>query len=375
MLTSKERINLALNHQEPDRVPLDIGGINNTCMHLEIEKKVKQALSLEDHGYLIKSTVQKVVVPDQSIVDHFGVDTCSIYFNETRPWIENEDGTFTDMWGLTHKINPDGYYYNTVAHPLAEIDTLEGLSRCQFPKPTEYMVEGLRERIEANNDKFCILEGFREPMVGLPANLRRNDNFYVDLIANPEFCDALHEKILDYYIKLIDFMMERVGDGIDIVKVADDMGAQNALLFSPRTYRKMIKPWQKKLYEHIKVKHGKRILLHSCGSIYPIIGDLIEIGVDALNPVQISANKMAPEDLKREFGKDITFWGGGIDTQKVLPYSTPDEINREVKKNMEIFKTGGGFVFAPVHNVQPNVPVENVLAMYDAYREYSAYEH
>lgn len=373
MLTSKQRVMAVLNHEIPDRVPLDIGGINNSGMHVIIENKLKKDLNLVDHGTIIKSRGQQVVVPDPSVLDYFGADTCSIYINETREWIKNPDGTFTDMWGIGQKLNPDGYYYNMCKHPLEDIEDIEGLESYQFPEPTEYMVEGLSERLDANRDKCCILEGLREPMFGLPSWLRRNDNFYVDLLLNEEFCDALHEKILAYYKTLIDFVMTRIGDRIDVVKFADDMGAQNALLMSPETYRARIKPYQAALYGYVKEKYKKKILLHSCGSIRPIIGDLIEIGVDALNPVQISAEDMDPESLKREFGSRITFWGGGIDTQQVLGVASPAEIRAHVRRNVEIFKKNGGYVFAQVHNIQPNVPIENILAMFEAYREVADY--
>ena len=372
-MTSKERVMMALNHEEADRVPLDIGGINNSCMHEIVEKQVKERLNLEDHGSLIKAINQGIVVPDDSITDYFGADTCCLYFNEVRPWIDNGDGTFTDMWGVGQKLNPDGYYYNMVSHPLEDAEEVEDLEGFDFPEPTEYMVEGLVERAKAHADKCCILEGFREPMFGLPSWLRRNQNFYMDLLANEEFCDALHEKILNYYYRLIDFIMERVGDYVDIVKFADDMGTQNSLLMSPETYRERVKPYQAKLYGYVKDKYHKKILLHSCGAIEPIIGDLIEIGVDALNPVQISAAGMEPEKLKSKYGKNITFWGGGVDTQHCLNVGTPEDVREQVKTNLEIFKKGGGYVFTQVHNIQPGVPVDNILAMYETFHEYCDY--
>ena len=372
-MTSKERVLAALNHEEADRVPLDIGSTNNTSMHKTIERAVKERLNLEDNGYLIKSTYQGIVVPDQSIVDHFGVDTCSIYINDTQPWIDNGDGTLTDMWGIGYKYNEMNQYYDMVTHPLEDAEEIEDLDSWTFPEPTEYMVEGLSERIEANSDKACVLEGLRENMLGLPSWLRKNENFYVDLLINEDFADALHEKLLAGYKVWIDFIMERIGHGIDIVKVADDMGSQTSTLISPETYRARIKPYQARLYSYIKEKYNKKLLLHSCGAIRPFIGDLIEIGVDALNPVQISAVGMEPEGLKRDFGNNITFWGGAVDTQHILSVGSPEEVKKQVKENMEIFKPGGGFVFAQVHNIQRNVPIDNVLAMYEAYSENADY--
>lgn len=372
-MTSKERVMAALNHEEADRVPLDIGGINNTTMHELVEDQLKESLGLEDHGTIIKSREQGVVVPDDSVVDYFGGDTCSLYINEAQPWCDNGDGTFTNMWGIVQKMNPDGLYYNMVGHPLEEAETIEDLDQLQFLEPTEYMVEGLAQRADVHKDKCCILEGLREPMFGLPSWLRRNQNFYMDLLADEDLADALHEKILAYYIPWIDFIMERIGDKVDIVKFADDMGTQNSLLMSPDTYRERVKPYQAKLYQHVKEKYGKKILLHSCGAIEPIIGDLIEIGVDALNPVQISAAHMEPEHLKKTYGDKITFWGGGVDTQSCLNLGTPDDVRNQVAYNLNTFKPGGGYVFAQVHNILPGVPIENILAMYETFQKNALY--
>lgn len=372
-MTSKERVMTALNHEEADRVPLDIGGINNTCMHELVEREVKEKLGLEDHGSLIKARSQGIVVPDQSIVDYFGADTCSIYINEVKPWTDNGDGTYTDMWGIGMKLNPDGYYYNRISHPLEDVETIEDLDKYVLPEPTPYMLEGLSERLDANQDRCCILEGLEEPMFGMPSWLRRNENFYMDLVADPDLCDALLGKLLNYYKKLIKYIMEPLGDRIDIVKVADDLGAQNSLLLSPETYRERIKPFAAELYAFIKDNYHKPILLHSCGAIRPLLNDLIEIGVDAINPVQISAKGMNPEELKAEFGDRITFWGGGVDTQHVLNLGTPEDVHEQVKKNLLTFKEGGGYVFAQVHNITPGVPYENIMAMYETYEKYANY--
>ena len=372
-MTSKERVLAALNHQQPDRVPLDLGGINNTCMHELIEEEFKQRLGLTDNGYNIKARSQRVVIPDKSVVEYLGVDTCSIYINEVRPWIDNGDGTFTDMWGIMLQKNPDGLYYNRISNPLKHIEKIEELDEYILPEPTAYMLEGLSELLDENADKCCILEGLEEPMFGLPSWLRRNDNFYVDLLINEELCDALLRKMLEYYKKLLNFIMEPLGDRIDIIKVADDLGAQDSLIMSPDTFRDRIKPYMAELFSFIKKEYNKKILLHCCGAIRPIIPDLIEIGVDALNPVQISAAGMDPKSLKAEFGDKLTFWGGGVDTQAVLNYGSPEDVRKQVKENIEIFKQGGGFVFAQVHNIQPGVPFENIKAMYDTYNEYAKY--
>lgn len=365
----------SLNHQEPDRVPLDIGGINNTAMHQKIEAELKAHLGIQGGRPEIRAYNQLITVPDERILEHFQVDTRSIYFEEDRPWKEIDDGIFEDQWGLRYKLNPDGNYYNFCGHPLAEAKSTADIEAYQFPDPrAEVRIAGLEERAQAYGGEYClVLEGMREAMFGVPSWLRGQTNFYMDLVANPAMVNALLDRMLEFNLELIDFVLEHLGPYLDVVKLADDLGAQNNLLISPAMYREFIKPRQKVLYEHIKKKGDYKLLLHVCGAVRQIIPDLIEIGVDAINPVQTSAAGMDPTELKREFGRDLTFWGGGLDTQQVLPFESPEAVRREVKKNLEIFKPGGGYVFAQIHNIMPGTPLENILAMYDAFKENAAY--
>jgi len=375
-MTSRERVLAALDRKKIDRVPLDIGGINNSTMHETVEKELKKKLGLKDNGTRIMAISQGVVVPDESVLEYFGCDTRSIYINETRPWrYDEKKDLYYDQWGIGLKRNPDGFYYNNYEHPLANAVDPKDLDAYEFFEPNEAILEGLEERIDSYQGKYClILEGLREPMFGLPSWLRGMENFYVDLVSEDGMVDALLDRILAHYIRWTDYILDRIGSKLDVLKVADDMGSQSSLLMSPATYRQHIKPRQAVLYSHMKKKcPNARLLLHSCGAIRPILDDLIEIGVDAINPVQISASGMDPQELKAEFGSRITFWGGGVDTQQVLQFATPAEVKREVKKNMEIFKAGGGYVFAQVHNIMPGVPVENILAMYEAYAENAGY--
>ncbi len=375
-MNPRERVLAALEHKEADRVPLDIGGINNSTMHATIEQELKKKLGLKDNGTFIMATNQGVVVPDDSVLEYFGSDTRSIYVNEVGPWRhEKGSGIFYDQWKIGLKLNPDGYYYNNCVHPLASATTPEDLDKYEFFEPNEAIFEGLEKRIQRYKGHYClILEGLREPLFGLPSWLRGTENFYIDLVSEDGMADALLDKILAHYIKWTDFILDRIGDELDILKVADDMGTQTSLLISPETYRQHVKPRQAKLYAHMKRKcPNAKLLLHACGAIRPLLGDLIEIGVDAINPVQISAAGMDPKELKNEFGSKLTFWGGGVDTQQVLQFATPPEVKKEVKKNMEIFKKNGGFVFTQVHNIMPGVPIENVIAMYEAYAENAAY--
>jgi uroporphyrinogen decarboxylase len=373
-MTGRERVLAALNHTEPDRVPLDLGGTNNTCMHAEIEKKVKKYLGLKDNGTVIKATMLGIAQPDDSIMEYFKPDVCCLFLNEQKPWEYHADGDYyTDAWGIGYKKNPDGYYFNFCEHPLAAAEVVEDIEKYECPMPSEQMLDGFAERLAKYPDKCIILDGLRSPIFSLPSWIRGEENFYCDLVSDDGMLTALLNKMVAVHLDLLDFVIDRIGDKLDIIKFADDLGAQNSLLMSPEVYRRHIKPRQEILYKHARERTGCKVLLHSCGSIRPIINDLIEIGVDALNPIQISARGMEPEGLKKDFGSRITFWGGGIDTQNTLPFASPEDVRRGVAKNMAAFKKDGGFVFTQVHNIMPNTPVENVLAMYEAYNENAAY--
>ena len=182
------------------------------------------------------------------------------------------------------------------------------------------------------------------------------------------------ERYLEFKLEFWDNLLEQIGDMVDVVCESDDLGTQEATWISKDMYRHLIKPRQKKLFSFIKRRAEVKVFLHSCGSIYDFIPDLIETGVDILNPIQVSAAKMDTAKLKREFGKDLVFWGGGIDTQKVLPYGTKQEIEDEVKKRIDDLAPGGGFVFATVHNIQEDVPPENIVAMLRALNKYGYYK-
>jgi uroporphyrinogen decarboxylase len=181
------------------------------------------------------------------------------------------------------------------------------------------------------------------------------------------------EELLAAYLPRIDTFADRMANCVDVVLVNDDLGTQGGPMLSPDTYRKTVKKYHRRLYDHIKRSFGKPLLMHSCGSVQRLIPDLIDVGIDAINPVQVSAADMDSAGLKRDFGKDLAFWGGGCDTQSVLGSGTPEDVRAEVRRRIQDFAPGGGFVFTQVHNIQPNVPPENIVAMLEAALEFSAY--
>ncbi len=366
-ITGRERVLRVLNGEIPDRVPLDLGGINNSTMHWKVERDLCGLLGFPYAGSLIVATDQQVVVPDERILRHYGVDTRCLYIREAFPWRE-EGGVFYDQWGIGRVF--DGEYYSMRVHPLAGMTPREALDACRWPDPrAEARIEGLAERAESYGGEHClILEGFREACFGLPSWIRGMTDFYMDLAGDPVFAHEFLDRVLEWNLQVMHFVMGRLGKYVDVFKFSDDLGTQASLLISPEMYREFIKPRQARIVREMK-GYGVKVLFHSCGAVRPLIPDLIEIGIDALNPVQISARGMDPRGLKDDFGDKIVFWGGGIDTQESLPRLGPEQVKEEVRKNLEILGRGGGFVFAQVHNIQPDVPAENVDAMLEAFRE------
>jgi uroporphyrinogen decarboxylase len=371
-MNHKERVRAALAHKEPDRVPFDLGGINNTTMHRDVEGRLCELLGLPAGESRIIARDQQIVVPREDLLRHLDTDTRCVYIEEAFEWKER-DGVFYDQYGIGRRY--DGHYYTMCSHPLAQAETVGDIEAYELPDPrSERRLAGLVEEAKKyGGEYFMILEGLREVSFGLPSWIRGMQNFYMDLLINTDMAACLLDKVLRWELELAEFVLDRLHPYLDMVKIADDLGSQQSLLLSPETYRDLIKPCHQKLIAFIKDRYKLPVLLHSCGAVRPLIPDFIEIGVDALNPVQVSAAGMERKGLKKDFGDKICLWGGGIDTQETLPKGSRTEIDEDVHRALEVFKPGGGYVFSQVHNITPEVPAENVLFMYEAFKKYSAY--
>ena len=246
------------------------------------------------------------------------------------------------------------------------------LLKVDFRYVTAKGPRGFDSTIRQNFRKGELWHDLRDEF-GVIWSMPDKQQLYMDMLENPSFCEALLDKILKYWLDYFTGFMKEIGDIIDVVMIGDDLAGQTGPLFQPEFYRSVVKPRQKKLVQHIKSLTSSPIWYHTCGSVVEYIPDLIDNGIDILNPVQITAQGMDPEFLKNSFGKELVFWGGGIDSQHVLPFATPDEVKANVKINMEAFKPGGGYVFNNVHNIQAGVPPENIIAMYEAAYEYGSY--
>lgn len=377
-MTSRERVQMALNHQEADRVPIDLGGLAMSSMHIETYKKVLEYLGITEEITLVDQ-FQRSVKISQDVIERFHGDTwlvCPAW----KPWIKLSQDYYIDEWSIKYYDSPNSLYWQIAEHPLAEA-TIETLEDYAWPDPYDPdRIEGLEEetrRIYEDTDYAIILGGFgfKGDLFDMPSRLRGHTKFYMDLITNEEFINALLAKFVSYWTSLAEVTLQLIGKYITAVSFNDDIGVQNGPLISPKVYRKLIKPRQREFYAKIKEYAPQaKLVLHSCGSVYQFIPDFIEIGIDALNPIQLTAKHMGDtKKLKKEFGDKLTFWGGGCDTQDILPNGTADDIREEVKRRIKDLAPGGGFVFTPVHNIQPDVSPENICILYDAAYEFGKY--
>jgi len=377
-MTSRERVRAALAHRESDRIPFDLGGSRMTGIHVRAYERLRPALGLEEREPRIIDIAQQLADVEPDVLDMLGCDVRAVlprspssYRREIRN--DGEHLSFVDDWGVTRRMPiAGGYYYDAHTQPLAgEIDDA-AIERFAWPDPGD----DARYAGMADEARRYALEEQRAVHVGSICSgvteglfkLRGFEDGYMDLAAEPARARRLMERILEIKLEYWGRVLPLLDGVVDVVGEADDLGGQDRTLFSPAMYRSMVKPLQKELFAFLHAHTDAKVFFHSCGAIRELIPDLIEIGVDALNPVQVSATGMDSAGLKREFGRDLTFWGGGVDTQRILGAGSPDEVRGEVRHRVADLAPGGGFVFATVHNVQPNVPPENLLAMWSEVR-------
>jgi uroporphyrinogen decarboxylase len=373
-MTSRERVLTALRHAEPDRVPIDLGS-GTTGIEVEAYDRLKALLGFESRT---RTFVRDHAEVDEALLQRFGIDTRYVRVGAPRGYRLqiDADNSYADIWGVRWRKPPSSLYWDMVSHPIAE-PTMAALDAYRWPDPHDPgRTEGLRERAQALAEQKAyavVLDNTGFGVFEQGWALRGFENFYTDLVAEPEFAEALMQRVGDYQVALYEHVLAEVGPYVDVVMVAEDLGSQDGPLISPETYRRMIKPVEKRIWQFIKSKTSARLFLHSCGSVRRFIPDLIEIGVDILNPVQVAAAEMDPAELKREYGKDLTFWGGGCDTQQVLTFGTADDVEREVRRRVRELGPGGGFVFNQIHNIQPGVPAENIVRMFDTVLTHGVY--
>jgi len=365
-MNSRERVLKTLNHEEADRVPVDIGGTSCTTMVEPVYKKLLKRYHVNDHQYGIIHSVMRSVDICEEVKDLLSSDTDIMCLNEPSGGrIELTASGFVDEWGINYRKSKvgDDFYYDICKNPLANAN-LEDLKNYPWPDPFDKVrYKGLKEKAKelAKKNRFVLGNILESAIFEIAWAMRGFAKFLMDLIINKEFAHALLEKITFIQKTIYEKFLEEVGEHIDMVFIADDLATQDSLLFSPALYREMIKPYQAEYFK-VKNKNNLKLLYHSCGNISALLNDFVEIGVDSINPVQVSAKGMDPERLKEEFGEKICFWGG-VDTQTILNSPDKNVVKNAVENLVKILAPGGGFILTSVHNVQNDVPVENIKTM------------
>jgi uroporphyrinogen decarboxylase len=371
-MTHRERVVAALNHRQPDRVPLDLGATRSTSIVVQAYERLNRHLGSTEPPRIFSKWLN-IAHPSQAMLQRFDIDTRSVGQGPPDNWqdIVFADGSYQDEWGVVRSRPAGCLYYDLTKSPFAGEASVADLDRHPWPDPHDPgRCRGLKEearRLRQETD-YAIALNMPGGVVTQAQFLRGFEDWFADLIADPTFYQALLERITDLWIEMAKDELDAAGDCADFCFFGDDVAFQDGPMMSMELYRKMVKPYHARVFSYIKSRSSAKILYHTCGSVAHLIPDLIELGVDALNPIQVSAKGMDTKTLKREFGKDLCFWGG-IDTQRVLPFGSVQDVQVEVRRRVEDLGPDGYCVCA-VHNLQADVSPENICAMYDAAREY-----
>ena len=404
-MISRERVLTALNHEQPDRVPIDFGGHRSSGIAAIAYRKLREAMGLPDRPTRVYDPLQQLAIIDDDVLDRFGVDTIELgrgFALEDEHWTDwtLPDGSPCQMpaWATPERENgqwvlrsqsgrtlarmPDGaIYFEQCYWPFLEEDDFDKLTDalaenmwCAVQAPPGPLVAGdhgdrllaegarkLRERTDR-----AILGLFGGNLLEIGQFPYRNDKFLMLLAGNPKRAGEFLDRLVEIHLANLEKYLAAVGAYIDVIVFGDDLGMQNGPQISPGMYRELFKPRHAKMWRRAKELADVKVMLHCCGGVQPLLGDLIKAGLDAINPVQISCKGMDATGLKKEFGDRLTFWGGGCDTRFILGNATPDEIARHVRQQVATLSPDGGFVFQQVHNILADVPPENVVAMFEA---------
>ncbi len=411
-MTSRERVLASINHKQPDKLPLDIGSTPSSGISAIAYNNLMKHLGKDDKKAYIYDVVQQVAQPDDDFISDFSVDVIDLgraFNNSPDMWYktqlsdkseaylptwfkprENEDGSFSalnEAGEVVARMPKGATFFDQTIFPYLDgypddySNIKSDMDKVVWSKFTHSPWDRIKEPLFWENLRKTAIDlrntSDKAIMISCGCNLfewgtflRRIDNFLMDLLIEPEEVEKLLDVLLAEHLETLKNVCHHLGDVVDIIRLGDDLGTNSNLFMNPEIYRELFKPKHKQLVDYIKKHSSMHTLLHSCGAISTVIPDLIDVGFDILNPVQTTATGMSAERLKKEFGKDICFWGGGCDTKSILNNATPEQVKDHVRKNIEILLPDGGFVFNTVHNIMPDVPPENFLAMIEAVNEY-----
>jgi uroporphyrinogen decarboxylase len=411
-MNSRQRILAAIGHREPDGIPVDLGATPSSGISAIAYDNLLRYLPLKDKRNWVYDVVQQVAQPSVEVLDYFRIDAIDLgrtFNTQDCDWYDytlpNGSTAQQPIWFRPQK-QPDGSYlaykseeaialmpataisYDQIVYPFLDgypahygSNLDEAMGRIHWAalvhSPWDHASEPnfweqLRQhalQLRANSERAIVLSAGCN-LFEWGTFVRRLDHFLVDLLRAPAEVERFLDALMERHLSSLEKICQAVGDTVDIIRLGDDLGMNNGPLMAPATYRSLFKPRHTLLCSYIKAHSSMHTFLHSCGSIYKLIPDLIEAGFEILNPVQTNARDMQPERLKKEFGADVTFWGAGADTRSVLNFGTPAQVKDHVRANIEILSPGGGYVFNTIHNILPDVPPENIIAMFEAVDEY-----
>lgn len=408
-MNSRERVTSALRHEQPDRVPIDFSGHRSSGISAIAYARLRDHLGLEKKPIRVYDLIQQLAIVDSDVLDRFQIDTIELgrgFALEDKDWADwvLPDGTPCQVpaWSIPERDEAnrrwvlrstsgriigqmvDGsLYFNQTFHPLAEGPDDEQAIAAAFDEcmwtaiasPSGPLASGPgrdrafadgASRLRASTDR-AIIGLFGGNLYEIGQFFYRSDNFFMMMASEPERTGRFLDILTEIHLGNLDRFLTVIGDYIDVIVFGDDLGMQTGPQMSPKMYRELFKPRHSRMWKRVKeLNPNVAVNLHSCGSVQKLLPDLIDGGLDAINPVQISSAAMDAASLKAEFGKAITFWGGGCDTQSILPDGTPEQVAEHVRQQVAVMQPGGGFVFQQVHNIVANVPPQNLVAMFDA---------
>jgi len=408
-MTSRERILASINHKVPDRVPVDLGASTVTGISPIAYNMLKTSLGIEKPTRIF-DVVQQLANVDEEIIEMFGVDALDVnrlFCGPERDWYEvtladGSKGEFpgwykfqTDETGAYYTTNDQGLVLSRMPAGGTVFDQTYFPWENGFPDDFSNLKEALnsvnwvvhshtnytnidekelRSRIahlRSSTDKAIVMSGGVK-FLDLGFFLRRMDNMLTDLLMEEEKLSQLFDVLLEMHLAGLEKKCRSVGDLVDVIRFGDDLGMTTGPFMDLDIFRRLFKPRYRVLCDYVKQHSNMKIFFHACGSIRQFIPDLIDVGIDIINPVQTNCRDMDPLGLKQEFGREITFWGGGVDTSHILSQASPEEVRKDVLNRCEILSKGGGFVFATIHNILARVPPENILATYRAVQEFNS---
>jgi len=385
--TSFDRVAVALDHKEPDRVPLDFGAAEVASINIHIMRRLRRYLGMSEEVTLDNTVIQTGKMEDD-LIERLNVDVKIV--GPQHPADPNlakeiglQDGYYRliDEYGIVWAMpEHGGKYYDLYLSPLANAETVNDVEKYPWPDPLDpARFVGMKEnarKVATEQKKAVFLGRASSGMWEHAIWMTGYEKFFMDMVLNKKFIHALMEKILEIKMKYWGRVLELVEEEYVVISCADDLGAQRGLLVGLDLYKEMIWPYHKRLFDFLKseAKQKVYIFFHNDGAIYETLPLLIEAGVDIINPWQVNCKGMDDTArFKREFGNELTVWGGSCDTQRVLPFGTPQEVREETKRRIEDLAPGGGYIFAPIHIIQDGVPVENIMAMWETLQEYGIY--